>query len=312
MVLHIFFLPLIAAPKDVIVIFRSYGPGDEKLFLSIKNKLSTEYNLFDMIITSDSKWNEFDFAIRRWNPQLVIVTGKKSVELLAAYQSKSNNKPLIMPSLLIVNSLEAHFQTTISKSTAIVLDVPLSTSLLCIQSMFQVRLTNPGILYRNILSDHVEKEKKRLKKYSITLASVCLNDKRQALPSLIQEGIAQLIDTANIDCLILPDDPLLFTDELLPIWQSCLSQRHLPIVSNYRSPSLDSSDFVLCTVFPDTSSVPSQIARKVQQIKKCGWKITGDENERVISVEKAGNLRVIGQFQNVSSDIFKTFDFLNE
>jgi hypothetical protein len=312
MVIFFFLSPLFAAPKDVIVIFRSYGPDDDKLFLSIKKELTTQYNLFDMIITQNSKCNEFDFAIRRWNPQLVIITGNKSVELFAAYQSGSSNKPLIVPSLLIVNSLDARFQTLIPKSTALILDIPLSTSLLCLQSVFQVKLTKPGVIYRSMLTDFVEKEKQRLKKHSITLSSVCLNDRRQVLPSTIQEGITQLIDTAKIDCLILPDDPQLFTDDLLPIWQSCLSQRHLPVVSNYRSPSLDSSDFVLFTFFPDTSSVALQISRKVQQIHNNNWNMTSNVSERIISIKKSGNLTVIGQYPNISSDLFKTFDYLNE
>ncbi|HEX2955365.1 MAG TPA: hypothetical protein VHO70_00960 [Chitinispirillaceae bacterium] len=297
-----------ASSRDIIVIFRSYEPGSDKLFSAIRNELSAQYIIYDMIITSDSKSNEFDFAIRRWNPSLAVLIGGSSVRLYADYQKKLPDQPRKLPSLLLVTTQNAHFQSRIPNSVAINLDVPISTSLLTMQSVYRVRLENPGILHSSTLNKEIEFEKELLRRNTITLSPVRIDKKRFGLSAQIQEGISRLVDTIHIDCLILPNEPELFTDDLIPVWRSCLSQSGLPVISNCTVSGLDSCDFVSCTLFPDTLSVTAQVVRKIKRIKANGWQADTPEIDHIISIKKIANLKCIGQISNISSDIFKTFD----
>jgi hypothetical protein len=307
-VILLLFCVIDVSARDVIAIFRSYESSSDQLFQSIKKELSTQYSIYDMIITSDSKCNEFDFAIRRWNPALVILLGNSSVNLYASFQSKSPEQTLKLPSLLIATTQNKYLQSRIPNSVAINLDVPISTSLLTMQSVVRVRFKNPGIIHSNTFSKEVEFEKDLLKKNSFELSNFMINKKRPEISAQIQECISRLIDTIRIDCLILPNEPELYTSDLLPIWRSCLNQSGVPVISNCSINGLDSCVFVSCTILPDTSTVGSLVARKIKQIKANGWQAVSPGVDHIISVKKIANLKCIGQISNISSDIFKTFD----
>lgn len=311
-VMLLFFCVIEVSARDVVAIFRSYESGSDQLFLSIKQELSAQYSIYDMIITSDSKNNEFDFAIRRWNPSLVILIGNTPVNLYASFQNKAPEQPRKLPSLLITTTQNAHLQSRIPNSVAINLDVPISTSLLTMQSVVRVRFKNPGIIHSNTFSKEVELEKELLRKNSFDLSNIVINKKRPGISAQIQECLTRLLDSINIDCFILPNEPELFTPDLIPVWRSCLKQSGLPVISNCSVNGLDSCDFVSCTILPDTLAIAPLVARKIKQIKANGWQTIPPGVDHIISIKKIANLKCIGQIGNISSDIFKTFDVFIE
>jgi hypothetical protein len=311
-VMLLFFYVIDVSARDIVAIFRSYESGSDQLFQSIKKELSTQYSIYDMIITPDSKNNEFDFAIRRWNPSLVILLGNISVNLYASFQNKAPEQSRKLPSLLIATTQNEYLQSRIPNSISINLDIPISTSLLTMQSVVRVRLKNPGIIHSNTFSNEVELEKELLRKNSFDLSNIVINKKRPEFSAQIQECLSRLLDTIHIDCLILPNEPELFTSDLIPVWRSCLKQSGLPVVSNCTAKGLDSCDFVSCTFHPDTVAVASLVLRKIKKIQTNGWQVTAPDIDHIISIKKAANLKCIGQIGNISSDIFKTFDYFIE
>jgi hypothetical protein len=228
--------------------------------------------------------------------------------LYASFQNKLPEQSRKLPSLLIATTQNAHLNSRIPNSTVINLDVPISTSLLAMQSVYRTRLKNPGILHSNSFNTEVEFGKELLRRNSICLSNIVTSKKRAVLPAQIQEGMSRLLDTIRIDCLILPNDPELFTIDLLPIWQSCLNQSGLPVISNCTANNIDTCNFVSCTILPDTLEVASLVVRKINQIKANGWKAIPPEIDHIISIKKIANLKCIRQIGNISSDIFKIFD----
>jgi hypothetical protein len=308
----LFFCLIDVSARDVIAIFRSYESGSDQLFQCIKKELSAQYSIYDMITTSDSKNNEFDFAIRRWNPSFVILLGNISINLYASFQNKATEQSRKLPSLLIASTQNENLQSRIQNSVAINLDVPISTSLLTMQSVVRVRFKKPGIIHSNTFSKEVELEKELLRKNSFDLSNIVINKKRPEISAQIQECLSRLLDTIRTDCLILPNEPELFTSDLIPIWRTCLKQSGLPVISNCSANGLDSCDFVSCTILPDTTAVASLVLRRINQIQNNGWQVTAPDVDHIISIKKIANLKCIGQISNISSDIFKTFDVFIE
>jgi ABC-type uncharacterized transport system substrate-binding protein len=301
-----FSLAFMFTPFSIAAKVLSLSPAGEQfneILEGLKGDLDGELSFVNLTITKKSNISEIKQALKKHQPNIVVLVGNTSVNLYSKYQA-TNKGQEFPPGIAVAALFLDQFIAKLTNVTGIAYEIPLVTSMLNVRSVVKNNIKRVGVVHREWMTDFIQTNREFTQAEGIELISIALENKDKNRPKNLRKQLATLLKN-DIDALwVINDNNLLNAKTLSKAWLPEIRKAKIPVVVGIESLLTSKINLGSFGIIPDYYGLGVQTASLLIDIMDNDWQIEEISIEQPLSVKKSINLTVLKN-NNIAIDAEK-------
>jgi hypothetical protein len=264
-------LSLVYSQGNIILSLRPNGTKYKKIELGIESLIRDQFTI-KTILNADIA--TLEKVIKEYSPKMVLLMEPEQARIWKKAQREIAGVA-DLPSIVVGNSLQTVQNIRIANSAIVTCEIPLSIYI----DKFKATISNTpkkiGMIYTPETYRLVQSYLTNSTNFNTTIRpyAALASD----IEGSINANLRNLIKIDNVDFLIVLDDPLLLTDQIVKnVWAPVLQKADIPIVVPARYYFDNEPKFGTMAIQTDYSIIGQQIAAKIIETKDNSWLVRSE------------------------------------
>ena len=294
--------------KPSLLVIRAESKDFKDSMNGLKGELESDFFIHELFYSDQLTVEDIQKKIESVSPKIVVLMDNKSIALYKKYQTAYAAPGHEIPSVSIMGVFMNLAIKGIDNATGISYEVPVVTSIVSLRAALGKKLSEVGIIHRDILRDFVTANKAYCSKEGVDIISYEIPSDENIAKN-VKKCLKKLEKEHRVDAIWIPNDNSLLTPSILQdVWFPFSRKFRKPIIVGVDVLVNPKFNFGTFAVIPDHKSLGMQAAEKVFEIMENNWQVDSSAIDPPTSVYKIINFQQISDWYGIREDQVNNVD----
>jgi putative ABC transport system substrate-binding protein len=251
---------------DTILVLRSPGDDFEEAVRGISFHLGEEFFLSDAVIHREDGIDTIGELITTINPAAIVTMNNIQIDMYTQYQH-SRRAADFPPAIALMAASVGTYLDDMENAVALEYEVPVVTGVLALRTALNQEVRNVGIVYRDIFSGFIERNREYCRKEDIELVTYRADSSADVADAL------EFFNDRQVDAVWIPNDNVLLTEKtILYDWIPFIHENQIAAIVGVENLVNPAYNFATAAVVPDNAALGQQVSNIILDLRDNQWR----------------------------------------